>query len=251
MVRTEEYVDWAPIDEQMGLHERIRLLYVACTRARDHLVVSVHRKTRANEPEPKRRTNAELLVAGMVRRSRAWRRRWGDRWDPGGTRGGANASTTFDEWAAERSAALLLASRPTTVSATALTDQGEPDRETEPDSEEEQDPGLRKRPRDLDLPPWLKGRYGTAVGRAVHGVLQTIDLATGAGLDEALAAQCEAEAIPDRVEDVRMLVQLALESPSVLEAASSPHWREIYACTPVEGRLLEGYIDLLYRGPRG
>ncbi len=44
MVSTEEYVDWAPIDEQMGLHERIRLLYVACTRARDHLVVSVHRK---------------------------------------------------------------------------------------------------------------------------------------------------------------------------------------------------------------
>ena len=65
MVSTEEYVDWAPIDEQMGLHERIRLLYVACTRARDHLVVSVHRKERAKEPEPKARTNAELLSAGM------------------------------------------------------------------------------------------------------------------------------------------------------------------------------------------
>ena len=252
MVRTEEYVDWAPIDEQMGLHERIRLLYVACTRARDHLVVSVHRKTRANEPEPKRRTNAELLMAGMGEALEGLE-------DGVGATDGIQAAPVeaptppppFDEWAAERSAALLLASRPTTVSATALTDQGEPDRETEPDSEEEHDPGLQKRPRDLDLPPWLKGRYGTAVGRAVHGVLQTIDLATGAGLDEALAAQCEAEAIPDRVEDVRMLVQLALESPSVVEAASSPHWREIYACTPVEGRLLEGYIDLLYRGPEG
>ena len=31
------------IDEQMDEHERIRLLYVACTRARDHLVVSLHR----------------------------------------------------------------------------------------------------------------------------------------------------------------------------------------------------------------
>ena len=252
MVRTEEYVDWAPIDEQMGLHERIRLLYVACTRARDHLVVSVHRKTRANEPEPKRRTNAELLMAGMGEALEGLE-------DGVAATDGIQAAPVeaptppppFDEWAAERSAALLLASRPTTVSATALTDQGEPDRETEPDSEEEHDPGLQKRPRDLDLPPWLKGRYGTAVGRAVHGVLQTIDLATGAGLDEALAAQCEAEAIPDRVEDVRMLVQLALESPSVVEAASSPHWREIYACTPVEGRLLEGYIDLLYRGPEG
>ena len=33
-----------PIDEQMDYHERLRLLYVACTRARDHLVVSLHRK---------------------------------------------------------------------------------------------------------------------------------------------------------------------------------------------------------------
>ena len=35
------------------------------------------------------------------------------------------------------------------------------------------------------------------------------------------------------------------------EAAASPHWREVYACTPVGGRLLEGYVDLLYRGPDG
>ena len=85
-------------------------------------------------------------------------------------------------WAAERTAALDGPSRPTTVAATALTDEGDARRRarTEPDR-----PGLQKRPRDLDLPPWLKGRYGTAVGRAVHGVLQTIDLATGAGLDAA------------------------------------------------------------------
>jgi ATP-dependent exoDNAse (exonuclease V) beta subunit len=37
----------------------------------------------------------------------------------------------------------------------------------------------------------------------------------------------------------------------VVEAAASPHWREIYSCTPHEGRLLEGYIDLLYRGRDG
>ena len=35
------------------------------------------------------------------------------------------------------------------------------------------DPGLAKGPRDLELPPWNKGRYGTALGRAVHAVLQT------------------------------------------------------------------------------
>jgi ATP-dependent exoDNAse (exonuclease V) beta subunit len=246
MVSTEEFVEWAPIDEQMGLHERIRLLYVACTRARDHLVVSVHRKERARDPEPKARTNAELLLAGMGEAVESL---------PDGVTGNdalqpvAVAPPTppppFDQWLAERTAAIQLASRPTTVAATALTDQGDLDTEEEPD------PGLRKRPRDLDLPPWRKGRYGSAVGRAVHGVLQTIDLASGAGLEEALVAQCEAEAVPHRAEDVRKLVQQALESPSVVEAAGSPHWCELYACTPLDGRLLEGYVDLLYRGSDG
>ena len=54
-----------PIDEQMSFHERVRLLYVACTRARDHLVVSLHRKVRVNPPSSVARTNAELLLAGM------------------------------------------------------------------------------------------------------------------------------------------------------------------------------------------
>jgi ATP-dependent helicase/nuclease subunit A len=247
-VATLEYSEWAPIDEQMSFHERIRLLYVACTRARDHLVVSLHRKARVNPPASTKRTNAELLLDGM-----------GDLLDvlPDGAEteelearpvvapAPPPPPPPLAEWAAERSAALLRSSRPTAVAATALTDEGTADGGAEPD------PGLEKRPRDLDLPPWLKGRYGTAVGRAVHGVLQTIDLATGAGLDDALAAQCEAEAVPDRIGDVRQLVLDALGSPSVREAATCPHWREIYACAPLEGRLLEGYIDLLYRGPDG
>ncbi len=54
-VTTDEYADWAPIDEQMSFHERIRLLYVACTRARDHLVVSL---TARPEPGPRTRQRA-------------------------------------------------------------------------------------------------------------------------------------------------------------------------------------------------
>jgi ATP-dependent helicase/nuclease subunit A len=243
-VSTDEYEEWAPIDEQMGLHERIRLLYVACTRARDHLIVSVHRKVRAGTPEPKSRTNSELLLAGMADLI--------DQIPDGVTSTGSiaplvgrlpSAPLPFDEWATERASALSMASRLTTVAASALTDEGKLDSEP--------DPGLQKRPRDLDLPPWVKGRYGTSVGRAVHGVLQTIDLAGGAGLEEALLAQCEAEAVADRTGDVRALVLQALGAPSVVEAAASSFWREVYVCTPVGDRLLEGYIDLLYRGPDG
>ena len=64
-VRTEEWETWKPVDEQMNFDERIRLLYVACTRACDHLVVSLHRAERRNAPSPNTRTNAELLVDGM------------------------------------------------------------------------------------------------------------------------------------------------------------------------------------------
>ena len=245
-VATEEYEAWKPVDEQMNLHERIRLLYVACTRARDHLVLSLHRTERAAVPEAPRRTNAELLVAGMDGLL-------DDLPDaveaPGQVTRVVAAPPSppppFEEWEAERSAALDSASRPRTVAATALTDEATFDAEAEPE------PGLEKRPRDLDLPPWLKGRYGTAVGRAVHGVLQTIDLASGAGLESAVAAQCEAEAVTQSTEDVQFLVEAALGSASVRQAAAGPHWREIYVCTPVDGRLVEGYIDLLYRGPDG
>ncbi|HSS10051.1 MAG TPA: 3'-5' exonuclease, partial [Acidimicrobiales bacterium] len=245
-VTTQEFMEWAPIDEQMGFDERIRLLYVACTRARDHLVVSLHRKRRTSAGKPTARTNAELLIDGMgplldqlpdaADMSRAL------------SPPAVSAPTPpppMAAWAAERALALAQGTRPTAVAATALTEEGSPDVDAEPD------PGLQKRPRDLDLPPWLKGRYGTSVGRAVHGVLQTIDLMTGEGMDGAVAAQCEAEAIPDRADDVRRLVRHALMSPSVVEAASCPHWREVYACTPIDGRLLEGYIDLLYRTTKG
>jgi ATP-dependent helicase/nuclease subunit A len=246
-VSTDEYVDWAPIDEQMGLHERIRLLYVACTRARDHLILSVHRRVRVADGKSQARTNAELLLEGMGQELAGALPDAASIVDvlPPVPVDAPTAPLPFAEWEAERSAALQRSGRPTTVAASALTDEGGPDSEGEPE------PGLLKRPRDLDLPPWLKGRYGTAVGRAVHGVLQTIDLASGTGLEEALAAQCEAEAVPDRITEVRQLVLQALGSSSVMEAAASPHWREIYSCTPHEGRLLEGYIDLLYRGSDG
>ena len=68
-VITEEFEAAVPIDEQMGYDERLRLLYVACTRACDHLVVSLHRAERKNPPaKNSSRTNAEILVTGMADR---------------------------------------------------------------------------------------------------------------------------------------------------------------------------------------
>jgi ATP-dependent helicase/nuclease subunit A len=67
-----------------------------------------------------------------------------------------------------------------------------------------------------------------------------------------VAAQCEAEAVPiGSTTCAGGWWPTPSGSPSVREASLIPHWREIYACTPVDGRLLEGYIDLLYRSADG
>jgi ATP-dependent helicase/nuclease subunit A len=113
------------------------------------------------------------------------------------------------------------------------------------------DPGLAKNARDLELPPWNKGRYGTAIGRAVHGVLQTVDLATGAGLEAAVAAQALAEGVPQHTDIVTQLARAALASDVVQRAAALPHWRETYVGTTIDGRVLGGFVDLIYRDDDG
>ena len=113
------------------------------------------------------------------------------------------------------------------------------------------DAGLDKDARDLDLPPWMKGRFGTAIGRAVHAVLQTIDLSTGNGLQALVTAQAAAEAVIGKEATIAALVQSALDSDTVKEAAQSRHWRETYVGTPVGDTVIEGYIDLMYEHPDG
>jgi len=113
------------------------------------------------------------------------------------------------------------------------------------------DPGLAKQPRDLELPPWNKGRYGTAIGRAVHGTLQTVDLASGDGVAATVAAQAAAEGVLGHEETIEALTRAALGSPTIGRAAARPHWRETYVAVPFDGITLEGYVDLVFRDDDG
>ncbi len=235
---TPLYEDFQPIDEQLDDHERLRLLYVACTRARDHLVVSMHRVD--SKPSG---SLAEVLAehgggVGVATPTGPEPRQLEIPTEPVGR----PALPPRSAWEQERAQALDRARRSRTVAATTVARVA---------AQRHDDPGLRKAGRDLDLPPWQKGRYGTAVGRAVHGVLQSIDLATGEGLAGAVAAQAAAEGVLGREADIEGLCRSALASELVREAARRPHWREIYVATPVESRLLEGYVDLLYEGDQG
>jgi len=260
-VETETFAEAAPVDEAMSQFELYRLLYVAATRARDHLVVSLHRKAGSAAG-----TAAALLAEAGADGAGAHHLR------PAATAPGATVEPTPQpppEWAAwlaeltavrERtrfvpvvSASGLEGTEPEVVlaeqvaagrAASAAGSAGAPDEAASTDVAA----GRAKGARDLQLPPWSKGRYGSAVGRAVHGVLQVVDLASRAGLEEAVAAQCLAEGVLGQQDLVRSLVESALASDLVRAAAEGEHWRETYVGVPGDdGTLLEGFIDLVYR----
>ena len=114
------------------------------------------------------------------------------------------------------------------------------------------DPGLGKDAADEEAPAWRPGRYGTALGRAVHAVLQTASFdQTGEALAAPARRYAAAEGIDHLAGDVATRAHNALEAPVIRQAARQRHWRELYAAAEVEDRLLEGFIDLLYEAPDG
>jgi ATP-dependent helicase/nuclease subunit A len=118
--------------------------------------------------------------------------------------------------------------------------------------DEVEDPGLDKQPVNLDLPPWQRGRYGTSIGRAVHGTLQFCDLEHGRDIDTLARAQCAAEGILGLDGRVAALARSAIQAPIVRQVvAGADHWRELFVAAPVADRVLEGYVDLLVRTASG
>jgi ATP-dependent exoDNAse (exonuclease V) beta subunit len=251
-VQTGDFETAKPIDEQMDSCERVRLLYVACTRARDHLIVSLHRKDRQTAPDAESsRTSAELLAGaceGAPCQMPLDAAPAGTGTSPRSRR--ATQPPPYEDWHREIMRIRERAARPAAMSASQLEGSQQsavPRPAVTGRLGEPADPGLAQDARDLELPPWNKGRYGTAIGRAVHGVLQTVDLATGRGLDDAVAAQVLAEGVADHAGIVAQLARAALGSAAVRHAASRPHWRETYVGTVIGDRVLEGFIDLIYR----
>ncbi|HYL53030.1 MAG TPA: UvrD-helicase domain-containing protein [Acidimicrobiia bacterium] len=244
-VQTAHFELHQPVDEQMDFHEKLRLLYVACTRARDHLVVSTHRRARnLDSIERVRWTHAELLWNAA--RDAAWvpYDDAGLEMPPPAPRMRPPPPPSLDEWNAAHERAFQRGNRRAFVAATALAKLVDAPVATG-------DPGLAKDGRDLELPPWNKGRYGTAIGRAVHAVLQTVDLASGDGIVEAASAQAAAEGVLGREDTIAALARSAIASQVVRRAAGRPYWRETYVAVPLDGIALEGYVDLVYRDDDG
>ena len=265
-LQTGDFQDQVPLDEQMSSYERLRLMYVAATRARDHLVVSLHRCG------PKD-TNARQLADANAAQAGAVPLLWdADEWISTQLASVVSAPPDFDAWLAGVRQSAEASRRHPAFSASGL-EGTDPDAEgplpdvegplpdiavaadiaiTVTRTDDNVASGVAKGGRDVELPAWSKGRYGSAIGRAVHGVLQVVDLASGSGLADAVAAQCVAEGVVELAPLVTSLVQSALGSEVVKRAAAREHWRESYVgMVQKDGTVLEGFVDLIYREDDG
>jgi len=227
-----------PVDRLGDLEKRHadaeyeRLLYVATTRARDHLIVSLYHAKRAQNTCGARK----LIEHGAT--DHAQKR-------PQLTREAKSAKRAFDdlepdptEEPAEREFKenrLELVAGATVRRYTSATALGGQNKDEKTDESE----------------PWARGRGGTRLGRAVHATIQSLSFDAEDAIISAFArAQAVAEAIPHRTGDVERLVRWVLRSSEAAARARSARraFREVPFVVQVDGTVLEGFIDLVIEG---
>jgi ATP-dependent helicase/nuclease subunit A len=225
------------VERQLDKAEGVRLAYVAATRARDHLVIGLHRKVDESREVPAVAFAETLVSMGdLVRAVVPLRTIVPATPAPAAGRSATEVRAAEEAWIAQRRTAIAAAEGTPYVSATARAKLAE-NEETVPEP---------------DVARFRRGRGGTSVGRAVHAVLQSIDLATIDGLETLAQAHAAAEGIPKRADDVAQLVRRACESEPVRRAVESGRlWREVPIGAPRDEMVLEGFIDLLFEGPDG
>ena len=158
------------------------------------------------------------------------------------------------QWEAQRVSTIERASLPQAQAVTAIAQRvkGQP-----PSVPAEEDLISEKAEAGEGESPYRRGRGGTNLGRAVHAVLQSIDLLTGEGLEDICRAQAEAEGIGDAAKEVLELSRNALATETVkgliesVKQGSANYYREVFVSTKLGDRLVEGFIDLLIDAPDG
>ncbi len=241
-IATADFADRSKASREADSAEQVRLAYVAATRAREHLIVSVHRSgrdkstlaakiaeldafntisepfevsTETSIPQPE----IDSTTSNVKPFSMSDRKDWFDELEIVVNRAKYRGYVTPSELADHT---MFAAPKP------------------EDNSES------------TELDPDKRGRGGTDVGSAVHGVLQDVDFDDDSNLDKLVAQAVEAYNIPDLKNDVALLVRNVLSSPSVAAATSDNSWSEAWVAAEVEeGIEIEGSVDLMVQHEDG
>ena len=241
--QTAGYEEKVEQEKVLDDHEHVRLLYVATTRARDHLVLSMHRPAKSNANLDSTRISALLKDHDDLWKQVELQSEHQARAMIQETQDAAQSQQPFDraehtlkardDWQSKRQEVIITQGKPASVAATRLA--GVTKDEADADSGAE------------DMHASRRGRGGAALGRAVHAVLQTIDLETGKGIKATARAQAAAEGIPHLQSEIAALASTAVNSDIVRRAVSSGrYWREALVAAPIGEGVLEGFIDLLF-----
>jgi ATP-dependent exoDNAse (exonuclease V) beta subunit len=287
-LRSVGYEEANERDRTLDALEQHRLLYVGMTRARDHLVVCVHHKETKNGtgrteaalvneiclrfpqlwrrppvPEPAGDDADGPADPSTESAVSALSAKFGITVSPGPDDADeANARelevsawrSRVESFAAQRARALHSARRAPVTTATAIADRVAAVASSSSGDRggavrwgrREPDPGSP----DATGALWRDSDTALQIGRAVHGALASIDLATGtdaAGRSprDVGRARAGAQGVAAHADAIATMVEAALASPTVAAAASGRHWRELFVAVPVAGGVVEGFVDLV------
>jgi len=237
------YTDLNANEKKMSASEARRLLYVAATRARDRLVVSCFGKLTTKDGEPAGVLLGAIAGALPAPSSAAPTeeseeggllvlppREPPERSELEAPPDAATMIAARGAWLAEREALLAEARRPA--------------RATSPSGLEHVDEEVRSG--GPGAPP---GRArALALGSAVHRVMELCDLADGSSLAGIAAAVTLEQGWPDLAERAAALAGACWRAAPVRVAAASPDvFRELPIGALLNGAVVSGAVDLLYR----
>ena len=228
----------AAIEKAFDEAERTRLLYVACTRAESHLVVSLYQGTKPCPGRQLREVHNESLSDQPVLEH--GRRITGE---PPVTAVGALPDWAMWELerAAWRDASAIPASMPVTVLAKGKSTVARLPLGTVTYVDAE----------DLAFPAFLgdDAQHGTELGIAVHRVLELSDLRIDERLPQIATDVARAAGLP--ASTLEAMARSALLSEPVARASTRGHWLELPITGTSGGIVLEGVADLVYREDDG
>jgi ATP-dependent helicase/nuclease subunit A len=223
------------------MEELSRLIYVACTRAKDHLILSTI-------AEPSSETSSTPSRGKRLNQAMEYINSYCDDFagyevtqiDSQGT------SSSYREISTEE---LERVEHVRQLSAEPVMRAPSTHQKTESSSKEFRKPFAKDE----------KSPDGRPLGRAVHGVMELIMLGSGIPtqieLDNFIAQLVAKEQAEDVLEDVKSRISSLLANAEILEALSSNlRWPELHLAKQVsEGsiRFVEGFADLVYKANDG
>jgi ATP-dependent helicase/nuclease subunit A len=270
-------------EQQLDAAERVRLLYVAATRAREHLVLSLFR---GKDPCHAQRIADILAGDGIALCQEIPLPIELELTQPIPVEQSSTSASRTPGMNAQRDAAPVRAEPVDAPTEQSIAETAEAHREAENAWMEQRarrlagyasqrhvtPTGLAKRQaggiaplefEDEELAPPTReetvssvlfrgGRAQTGVGRAVHAVLQTINLSTLDGLELLSQAAAEQYGVPDRAERIARLTRQLQQSATLQRVLTEGrYWREVPVATQLNGEILEGIIDLLHESSTG